>query len=55
VAVRLVPPQELWVFFYHRAIYSAIGLMAANGCHLPLRGKRILAQELMGFTERVLN
>ena len=41
-------------FFDHGALYSAPGLMAADGS-LSLRGKRILAQELAGLVERALN
>ena len=36
-------------------LYSTPGLMAADRFHLSLRGKRILAQELAGLTERALN
>ena len=42
-------------FFDHRAIYSAPGMMAADGSSLSLRGKRILAEELAGLIERSLN
>ena len=44
-----------FVFFDHRAIYSAPGMMAADGSSLSLRGKRILAEELAGLAERSLN
>ena len=37
------------------AIYLALGLMVADGRHFSLRGKQILAQELAGLIERVLN
>ena len=42
-------------FFDHGAIYSAPGMMAADGSSLSLRGKRILAEELAGLIERSLN
>ena len=42
-------------FFDHGVIYLAPGLMAAEGCHLSLRGKWILAQELAGLIERTSN
>ena len=42
-------------FFDHGAIYSVRAMMAANGSNLSLRGKRILAEELAGLTERSLN
>ena len=45
----------LLVFFDHGAIYSAPGMMAADGSSLSLRGKRILAEELAGLTESYLN
>ena len=38
--------------FDHGVIYSAPGLMAADGCHFRLRGKRIVAQELAWLIER---
>ena len=41
-------------FFNHGALYSAPGLMAADGS-LSFRGKRILGQELAGLIERALN
>jgi len=41
--------------FDQGAIYWAPGLMAAGWCHLSLRGKRILAQELAGLIETALN
>ena len=44
-----------FVFFDHGAIYSAPGMMAADGSSLSLRGKRILAEELTGLIERSLN
>lgn len=44
-----------WVFFYHGAIYSAPGMMAADGSSLSPRCKRILAKELAGLVERSLN
>ena len=42
-------------FFDHGAIYSALGMMAADGSSLSPRGKRILAEELVGLIERSLN
>ena len=42
-------------FFDHGAIYSAPGMMAADGSSLSLRVKRILAEELAGLIERSLN
>ena len=45
----------VFFFFDHRAIYSAPGMMAAGGSSLSLRGKRILAEELVGLIERSLN
>ena len=42
-------------FFDHVAVYSAPGLRSADGYHLSQRGKRILAQELVGLVERSLN
>jgi len=42
-------------FFNHGVVYSAPGLIAADVFHLYLRGKWILAQELSGLIERVLN
>ena len=42
-------------FFDHGVIYSAPGMMAADGSSLSPRGKRILAQELAGLIERCLN
>jgi len=44
-----------FVFFDHRAIYSAPGMMAADGSSLSLRGKMILAEELVGLIEKSLN
>ena len=41
--------------FDHGAIYLASSIMAAGWCHLSLRGKWILAQELAGLIERALN
>jgi len=41
-----------FVFFDQGLIYSASGLMAADGCHFRLRGKRIVAQELAWLIER---
>ena len=55
MAQRLVQTQEFWFFFDHGAIYSAPGMMAADGSSLSLRGKRILAEELVGLIERSLN
>jgi len=54
MAQKLVQTQEFW-FFDHGAIYSAPGMMAAEGSTLSLRGKRILAEELTGLIERSLN
>ena len=42
-------------FFDHGAIYSAPGMMAADGCSLSSRGKRVLAEELAGLIDRCLN
>ena len=44
-------------FFDHGVVYSAPGLRSADGYHLSQRGKRILAQELLGLAlvERSLN
>ena len=42
-------------FFDHGAIYSAPGMMAANGCSLSSWGKRVLAEELAGLIDRCLN
>ena len=39
-------------FFDHGAIYSAPGMMAADGCSLSPRGKRVLAEELAGLIDR---
>jgi len=36
-------------------VYLVPGLMAADESHLSQRGKQILAQELAGLFERVLN
>ena len=41
-----------FAFFDHGALYSAPGLITADGSHLSLRGKWILAQELAGLIER---
>ena len=54
MAQKLVQTQEFW-FFDHRAIYSAPGMMAADGSSLSLRGKGILVEELAGLIERSLN
>jgi len=57
MAERLVPLQEFCCFlgfFDHGTVYSAPGLMAADGAHLPQRGKGILAQELAGLVEGAL-
>ncbi|KAI6057860.1 ATP synthase subunit epsilon, mitochondrial [Aix galericulata] len=48
------PKKEDLGFFDHGALYSAPGLMAADGS-LSFRGKRILGQELAGLIERDLN
>lgn len=45
--------QRNFGFFNHRVIYSAPGL-PADRCHLSLSGKKILAQELAGLSERAL-
>lgn len=42
-------------FFDHGAIYSAPGMMAANGSSLSPWGKRVLAKELAGLIDRCLN
>ena len=42
-------------FYDHGALYSAPGLLSADGIQLSLRGKRILAQELAGLIDRALN
>jgi len=46
---------NLGVFLYHGMVYLVPGLMAADESHLSQRGKQILAQELAGLFERVLN
>jgi len=51
LAVMLLPPQELCLFFNHGAGYLADGLMAADQLHIGCRGKRILAQELSGLID----
>ena len=57
MAQRLVQTQEFCCFFFfdHGAIYSAPGMMAADGSSLSLRGKMILAEELVGLIEKSLN
>ena len=59
MAQKLVQTQEfclfVCLFFDHGAIYSAPGMMAADGSSLSLRVKRILAEELAGLIERSLN
>ena len=42
-------------FYDPGALYSAPGLLSADGFHLSLRGKRILAHELAGLIDRALN
>ena len=58
MAQKLVQTQEFLcfvVFFFdHGTIYSAPGMMAADGSSLSLRGKRILAEELAGLIEESL-
>lgn len=44
-----------FVFYDHRVVYSAPGLMAADGSHLSQMGKWILGQVLAGLFERALN
>ena len=58
MAERLVPLQEFCCFlgfFDHGTVYSAPGLMAADGAHLGQSGKKILAQELFGLIDTDLN
>ena len=47
--------RRSFVFFDHGAIYSAPGMMAANGSSLSPWGKRVLAKELAGLIDRCLN
>lgn len=42
-------------FFFHEAVYSVSGLMAADRDHLGQRGKIILFQELSGLINKLLN
>jgi len=42
-------------FYDHGVVYSAPGLMAADGAHLGQSGKKILAQELFGLIDTDLN
>ncbi|KFQ34587.1 hypothetical protein N331_07827, partial [Merops nubicus] len=42
-------------FFNYGEVYMAPGLLAKDGAHLSPRGKRILAQELVGLIDRALN
>lgn len=39
----------VYFLFYHVAVYLSPGLLATDGVHLGLKGKRILAQELSGL------
>ncbi|KFQ57597.1 hypothetical protein N334_03560, partial [Pelecanus crispus] len=42
-------------FFDHGEVYTALGLLAADGDQLSPKGKSILAHELVGLIERALN
>ena len=59
MAERLVLPQEFWlIYYYYYYYYSGAVYLAPGGfrwIHLVQTGKRILAQELCGLTDRALN